>query len=192
MPLTRSMLKGMGLSDEQQSAIIEEHVAITTALKDEIKELKKSAELLPEVQKELDELRKDIADNDWQNKYNKEHADFEKYKNEIAEEKKLDAVKSAYKSLLTECKVGDKHVASIMKVTDFSNLKLDKDGKLEGVEDLKKSIGEEWSGFIQTSEVKGANVSTPPAGKPAGNESKSRAAELAAKYYENLYGKKEE
>ena len=192
MPLTRSMLKGMGLSDEQLSAIIDEHVSVTTALKEEIGKLKESAELLPKVQKELEDLKKDVADNDWQNKYNKEHADFEKYKSEIAEEKKLDAVKSAYKGLLSECKIGEKHITAIMKVTDFSKMQLSDDGKLDGVDALKDAINNEWSGFIQIASVKGPEVPNPPSGGSADPEPKSRASQLAAKYHENLYGKQKE
>lgn len=192
MALTRAMLKGMGLTDEQQSAIIEEHVSVANALKDEIKELKSKADLLPTVQKELDDLKKDIADNDWKSKYDKEHEDFEKFKNEVDEEKKVEKIKSAYKSLLTECKVGEKHINSIMRVTDFSKIKIGEDGKLDGVDDLKSKISEEWGGFIQSSGTKGASVDNPPASQGAGQESKGRAAELAAKYYENLYGKQKE
>ena len=51
MALTRAMLKGMGLTEEQISAIIDEHTSVTTALKDQIKEYKEQADRLPEVQK---------------------------------------------------------------------------------------------------------------------------------------------
>ena len=47
MALTRAMLKGMGLTDEQIGAIIEEHTNVTGGLKDQIKALKESADKLP-------------------------------------------------------------------------------------------------------------------------------------------------
>ena len=193
MALTRGMLKGMGLTEEQVSAIIEEHTNVTSALKDQIKEYKADAEKLPGVQKELDDLKKDTSASDWEKKYNDEHSAFETYKKDIADKETAAKVKSAYRKLLTECKVGEKHIDSILRVTDFSNMKLSEDGSLEGADKLKETIGSDWSGFISTKETKGSDVDTPPAGNNNPDSGKTgRAAQLAAKYHENLYGKMKE
>lgn len=190
MALTRAMLKGMGLTEEQVSAIIEEHTTVTSALKDDIKKYKSDAERLVDVQKELDDLKKDTSANDWEKKYNDEHKAFEDYKADVINKETMAKIKSAYRKLLADCKVGDKHVDSIMRVTDFSNMKLGEDGNLEGAEDLKTQIGSDWSGFIPTDGTKGADVETPPGGGNGdGGKKTGRAAELAAKYHDNLYGK---
>lgn len=193
MALTRAMLKGMGLTEEQVSAIIEEHTNVTSALKEQVKEYKDDAEKLPEVQKELDNLKKDTSASDWEKKYNDEHSAFEKYKTDIDNKEKSEKIKSAYKKLLSECKVGEKHLDSILRVTDFSGMKLGEDGSLDGVEDLKKQIGVDWSGFISTKETKSSgNPETPPGGGDPDSKNTGRAAELAAKYHDNLYGKVKE
>lgn len=193
MALTRAMLKGMGLTEEQVSAIIEEHTNVTSALKDQIKEYKTDAEKLPGVQKELDDLKKDTSASDWEKKYNDEHSAFEKYKTDIDNKEKSEKIKSAYKKLLTECKVGEKHLDSILRVTDFSEMKLGEDGSLEGAEDLKTKIGSDWSGFITTKETKPSeDPETPPGGGDPDSKKTGRAAELAAKYHDNLYGKVKE
>ena len=193
MALTRAMLKGMGLTEEQVSAIVEEHTNVTSALKDQIKEYKADAEKLSDVQKELDSLKKDTSASDWEKKYNDEHTAFEQYKQDITTKEMSEKIKSAYKKLLAECKVGDKHLDSIIRVTDFSEMKLAEDGTLEGADKLKEKIGSDWSGFISVKEVKGSDVDTPPDG--GGNpdsKKRGRAAELAAKYHDNLYGKVKE
>lgn len=193
MALTRAMLKGMGLTEEQVSAIIEEHTNVTTSLKDQIKEYKADAEKLPTVQKELDDLKKDTSASDWEKKYNDEHSAFEKYKTDIADKEMSEKIKSAYRKLLSECKVGDKHIDSILRVTDFSEMKLAEDGSLDGADKLKEKIGSDWSGFITTKETKGADVDNPPGGNNDPDAKKTgRAAELAAKYHDNLYGKVKE
>ena len=193
MALTRAMLKGMGLTDEQVGAIIEEHTSVTSALKDQISDLKTKADKQAEVEKELAELKKDVADNDWKGKYDKEHQEFEKYKADQETKETASKVREAYKKLLSECKVGSKHVDSIIRVTDFANMKLKDDGTLDDAETLKKGIETDWSGFITTDGTKGAEVENPPAGKDNnGGEKPTRAAELAAKYHENLYGKGKE
>ena len=194
MALTRAMLKGMGLTEEQIGAIIEEHTNVTAALKDQIKIYKTDAEQLPIVQKELDDLKKDTSANDWQDKYEKEHKAFDDYKKDLATKEKIAKVKAAYRTLLAEEKVGEKHIESILKVTDFSNMSLDDEGKLVDADKLKKSIKDEWSGFIVTTEKQGADPDIPPANndknQPAGQM--SRAAMLAQNYHNNLYGKVKE
>ena len=199
MALTRAMLKGMELSEEQIGAIIEEHTAVTSALKEQRDEYKKDASRLTEVQKSLEDLQKEyneykdaVAKDDWQKKYEKEHSDFEKYKSDIDAKESSAKTKEAYKKLLVECGVGEKYLDSILRVTQFEDIKLKDDGTLDDADKLKESIASDWSGFIPTKGTKGADVETPPAGDNPDNGNTGRAAQLAAKYRENLYGKVKE
>lgn len=160
MALTREMLKGMALTEEQVSAIIAEHVSVTSALKDQIKEYKDSADKLAAVQKELDDLKK--SGGDWEEKYNKEHKDFEQYKQSIAAREVLTNKKTAYTALLKETNIGDKYIDSIINVTDFSKMELDSDGKFKDVNKISEKIKSDYSGFIVNSETHGAGTETPP------------------------------
>lgn len=191
MSLTRAMLKGMSLTDEQVSAIIEEHTSVTSALKEQIKQYKEDAEKLPEVQKELDELKKDTSANDWKEKYEKEHKAFEEYKTDVTTKETTAKIKSAYKSLLVNSKVKDDCIDSILKVTDFSEMKLDEDGNIVDADKLTEAIKNNWSGFIVKQEVKPSGVETPPGGDD-GKAKSTRAAERAALYHKNLYGEAKE
>ena len=128
MALTRAMLKGMGLTDEQIGAIIEEHTNVTGGLKDQIKTLKESADKLPEVEKELNDLK--AGNDDWKGKYEKEHKAFDDYRKGISNKETLAKVKAAYRKLLKDANVGESHHDSILKVTDFGNIKLNEDGTL--------------------------------------------------------------
>lgn len=194
MALTRAMLKGMGLTDEQVSAIIDEHTSVTDALKQQRDQYKEEADKLPKLEKELDDLKKDVDSKDfdeWKKKFEQEHADFEKYKADVLEQENTNKVKMAYRKLLAECKVGEKHIDSIMRVTDFKDMKLTDDGSLDA-EGLKKQITTDYDGFIPSQETQGADVETPPASGGKDNNTTGRAAQLAAKYHDNLYGKKED
>lgn len=192
MALSRALLKGMSLTDEQVQAIIDAHRETVDGLKDERDKYKEAAEKLPEVQKELDDLKKDTSSGDWQKKYNDEHQAFEDYKNEVAAKETTAKLQAAYKALLLDQKVGEKHIDSILKVTDFSSMKLKDDGTLESADKLTEAIKKDWSGFISTESKKGAEVETPPEGKGAEGTRTGRAAELARKRYEQLYGVKVE
>lgn len=192
MALTRAFLKGMGLTDEQVGAIIEEHTSVTSALKDQINGYKEKADEYDSVKKEFDKLKKDVEDNDWKGKYDKEHADFDAYKKDVANKETNAKIKSAYRKLLTDCKVGDRHIDSILKVTDFSDMKLAEDGTLDNAEKLKEGIGSEWSGFITSTDTKPSGDPEVPPKDDGETKNTGRAAQLAAKYHENLYGKAKE
>lgn len=160
MALTREFLKGMALTEEQVSAIIGEHVNVTDAMKKQIEKYKADAEKLPVVQKELDDLKK--TGGSWEEKYNKEHADFQKYKEDVATKEKISLTKTAYSALLKENKIGEKYIDSILRVTDFTKMELDDKGNLKDVNALSESIKSDYSGFIVSTETHGAGAETPP------------------------------
>lgn len=179
MALTRSMLKGMGLTEEQVGAIIDEHTSVTAALKDQIKDLKEDAEKLPTVQKELDKFKD--ADSEWKDKYEKEHSAFEDYKKDVSAKETAANIRKAYRKLLEEAKLDNDYIDTVMDATKFDGIELDSEGKLKDTDKLKEGITSKWAKFIQTTSGKGAGVENPPAGdKPSG--ANPRAAELAKKF----------
>lgn len=82
MELTRKLLKGMGLTDEQVDTIIEAHTDTVDGLKADVTRYKADAEKLPGVQKQLDDL-KAAGDGGYKEKYEKEHSAFEAFKTDI-------------------------------------------------------------------------------------------------------------
>lgn len=183
MALTRAFLKGLNLTDDQMTAIIEAHTDTVNGIKADRDRYKAEAEKLPDVQKELNELK----EADWKGKYEKEHTSFDDYKKDISKKELAAKVKAAYRKLLTTAKVGEAHHDSILKVTDFSAMKLNEDGTLADADKLTDTIKKDWGGFITTTRRESSDPATPPAGdpgKPAG-----RAAQLANKYHNGLFGK---
>lgn len=83
MALTRKLLKGMGLTDEQVDTIIEAHTDTVDGLKADIGRYKADAEKLPGIQKELDDLKKEDADGGYKAKYEKEKKDFQDFKDGV-------------------------------------------------------------------------------------------------------------
>lgn len=57
MALTRKLLKGMGLTEEQMDTIIEAHTDTVDGLKSDLARYKADAEKLPGVQAELENLK---------------------------------------------------------------------------------------------------------------------------------------
>ena len=82
MSITRKLLKGMGLTEEQVDTIIEAHTETVDGLKADVSRYKADAGKLAGVQKELDDL-KAAGDGGYKVKYEKEHSDFEAFKSNI-------------------------------------------------------------------------------------------------------------
>ena len=187
MAFTRKFLKTMGLTDEQVDAVIEEHIQVTTGLKDDLNRYKSDAEKVQDMQaqidsltKERDQLKAEKEDNeDWKAKFDEEHAGFDKYKQTVEAERNVRNIKDLYRSMLKEQNIDDKRVDAILKVTDFSGMKVAKDGKLDGADKLAETIKTEWKDFIVSHEKRGAEVETPPAN--TGGSSLTKADIMAIK-----------
>lgn len=190
---SRDFLKALGLTDDQMSAIVERHTEVTDALKaqrDKAKEdyeaAKKEAAKIPEMQKEIDGLKNG---EDFKSKYEKEHQDFEDFKAELTKKETAEKVKSAYSKLLADEQIKADRIDFVVKHSDLTNMKLDKDGNLENADAIKKTVGDEWGIFKATVKERKQNVATPPKDGTTGT-GMSRAKELAQKFAQERYGVK--
>ena len=161
MALTRKLLKGMGLTDEQVDTIIEAHTDTVDGLKADIAKYEGDAKKLPGVQKELDDL-KAAGDGGYKEKYEKEKKAFEDFKNEQTAKETKKAKENAYRELLKAAGVSEKRIPAILKVTDLNSVELDGD-KVKDAEKLTETVKADWADFIETTNTNGANTNTPPA-----------------------------
>ena len=173
MALTRKLLKGMGLTEEQVDTIIEAHTETTDGLKADIARYKADAEKLPGVQQELDDL-KSAGDGGYKAKYEKEHADFEQYKADQTAKETRQAKETAYRAFLKSVGVSEKRIAAIIKVTDLDSVELDGDKVKDEGGKLSESVKSEWADFIENSNTDGADTNTPPANNPTPGDDPSK------------------
>jgi hypothetical protein len=165
LALTRKLLKGMGLTEEQVDTIIEAHTDTVEGLKTDLAKYEADAKKLPTVQKELDDL-KAAGDGGYKEKYEKEHSDFEKYKADQAAKETRVAKVNAYAAFLKSIGISEKRIDSIIKVTDLNSFDLEGDKVKDADNKLAEAAKAEWADFIETSNTSGANTSTPPANNP--------------------------
>lgn len=152
MALSRKMLKAMGIEDEKIDQIIEAHSDTVDALKEERDKYKVEAEKMPGIQKELDELKEAAEKNEGKNpykvKYDALKEEFETFKADT-EKKAAKAVKEdAYRALLKESGILEKHIDKVLKVSDLDSIELDKNGAIKDADKLRESIKKEWDDFI--------------------------------------------
>lgn len=160
----------MGLTEEQVDSLIDMHTDTIDALKKERDGYKADAERLPEVQKELDAANEKLktAENDgYKAKYEKEHADYEAYKSEVAARRANAAKTEAYRALLKETGLrGEKLIETILGTADLSKIELE-NGRIKDADGIAANIRTEWADYIGEITETGAKVETPP--KAGGN-----------------------
>lgn len=163
MGLTRKLLKSMGITEESViDQIYEAHADVVADLKDERDKYKADAQRLGDVEKELKALKANNEGDSWKEKYDKLQTDFDSYKEKQEEEKTRQATVNAYKEILKKTGVSEKRIDSILKITDLSEISLNKDGSLKNADKIAENIKEEWSDFIVKEGTKGADVENPP------------------------------
>ena len=145
--------------EDKVAEIMKEHVAVTDGLKEERDGYKEQAGKTAELQKQLEDLQ---DGDDWKTKFEKEHEAFENFKKQTQQDAEAAKVRAAFRKLLADEGISEKRLDSIIKVTDFSKMKLDKDGNLDKADELRKSINDEWSEFKTTVTERGAKVDKPP------------------------------
>ena len=166
MALTRKLLKGMGLTDEQVDTIIEAHTDTVDGLKEQVKTYKADAEKLPNVQKELDDL-KAAGDGGFKEKFEKEHSDFENFKKTIQEKETKAAKESAAKAFFESKGITGNSLEIAMRGSSAEIAALDLDGeKIKDSSALDALVNGTFKALVSTTTTKGADIPNPPVTTP--------------------------
>ena len=166
MALTRKSLKAMGLTDEQVDSIIEMHSETVDGLKEQVKTYKADAEKLPNVQKELDDL-KAAGDGGFKEKFEKEHSDFENFKKTIQEKETKAAKESAAKAFFESKGITGNSLEIAMRGSSAEIAALDLDGeKIKDSSALDALVNGTFKALVSTTTTKGANIPNPPVNTP--------------------------
>lgn len=196
--LTRKFLEALGVEEKAQDQIMEKHSEVVNEIKTERDKFKEDAEKLPEVQKQLDDLKAKQSEDDPSEleKVKKELADktaeFEKYKGDIEAKETKTKKETAYRKLLKDAGIGEKYLDIVVKANqdEINNIAFDKEGNVKDSDKITAGMKESLSAFVVTTQQKGADVQNPPAGNGGGEQKPSRAAELFKQHAAEMYGNK--
>lgn len=157
MALTREFIRKLAkesdveLPKEFIDGIISEH----TSARDAYAEERVEEELAK--QPEVKEIK--VKDTE---EYKALKQQFDDYKAEIQAKETHTAKESALRELLKVAGVSEKRLNAVLKVSDIDGIELDESGKIKDADKRTESIKSEWSDFIETTQVVGANTATPP------------------------------
>ena len=169
MALTRKLLKGMGLTDEQVDTIIEAHADTVDGLKADVSKYKTDAEKLPSVQKELDDL-KAKGDDGWKEKHDKVKKDFDEYKTGVESEKSKAAKEKAARAYFESKNIIGKSLELAMRASAAEIAGLDLDGeKIKDTAVLDGLVAGDLAALVGSTTVRGNNPANPPANNGSGS-----------------------
>lgn len=178
MALTRKLLKGMGLTDEQVDTIIEAHTDTVDGLKADVSRYKADAEKLPGIQKQLDDL-KAAGDGGYKAKYEKEHSAFEAYKADITAKESKAAKEKAVRAYFESKNITGANLDLAMRGCGEEMAALELDGdKIKDTKALDALVDGTYKGLVSTTQTKGANPATPPANTGGGAMTKDQIMEI--------------
>ena len=178
MALTRKLLKGMGLNDEQVDTIIEAHTDTVDGLKADISKYKADAEKLPGVQKELDNL-KAASDGGYKEKYEKEHSAFEAFKTDITAKESKAAKEKAVRAYFESKNITGANLDLAMRGCgeEMAALELE-NGKIKDTKSLDALMDGTYKGLVSTTHTKGADPANPPANAGGGAMTKDQIMQI--------------
>ena len=180
MALTRKSLKAMGLTDEQVDSIIEMHTDTVDGLKEQVNTYKADAEKLPNVQKELDDL-KAMGDGGYKDKYEKEHKAFEDYKADVTAKESKAAKEKAVRAYFESKNITGSNLDLAMRGCGEEMAALVMDGdKIKDTTSLDALIDGAYKSLVYTEHTQGANPATPPANNPAKNYTTAEIKNMSA------------
>ena len=170
----KEILSKAGVDSEHMkdavNEIIEGHTTSIEALREERDGYKEKAQKVEDLEKQLEKAQKDLkeatsddSEQKYKTKYEMLKEEFKEYKKDIEAKATKENKAKAYKDILKEAGISEKRIEAVLKVSDVDSIEFDDEGKVKDKDDLLKSIKEEWSDFIQTADVKGANTDNPPA-----------------------------
>ena len=160
MAFTRKFLKALGIEDEKIDQIIEAHTEVTDSLKKKASEAEEKAEQYDEIQKELDKYKKQEG---YKDRYEKEHADFEAYKNAITAKESRSQKSSAVQKYLESKNITGDNLDIAMMAIDGQIDGFEMDGEnLKDTSSLDALVSGKLARLVVQKSTKGVNTSTPP------------------------------
>ena len=174
--LSRSFLMSLGLNEDQITAVVDAHGETVTALNQKYAELenlyssaKESADRLPDVQKELDDLKKD----DFKSLFEAEKSAHDALKESVSRKEAHAAREKAARAFYETKNIHGANLTIAMRGTDLDSLELDDQGRLADPAPLEELVNGDFKSLVTTPHrtvTSGANLTGSTEKTPSPNE----------------------
>lgn len=183
MALTRSLLKALGLNDEQINSIVEAHTDTIAGLRDSLKAAEEKAKRFDDVEKELNAL-KSKGTEDYKAKYEAEHTAFENYKSDVTAKAEKAAKEKAVSTYYESKNITGKNLSIAMRGSkaEIDGIELDENGKIKDTSALDTLISGDYAGLVVKTKTVGAETATPPQNTGGGAMTKEQIFAISDDY----------
>ena len=159
MALTRKMLEAFGVDEKAIDQIIDAHIEVVNGLKDKAKMYESDAAKYAEVKAELDGLKKE----DYKAKFEKEHSEFEAYKQSVEEKESRTAKEKVVREFFENKGITGTNLDIAMRGASAEVAQIEvENGKIKDAKILEDLVKGTYSGLISKIGKKGAETATPP------------------------------
>ena len=171
MSLTRRMLKGMGLTEEQADTIIEAHTEVTDGLKDKLKVAEDKVSDYDAIQKKLEAYEAKGSDG-YEEKFKKLQKDFDDYKADVTAKETKAAREKAAKEYFEGKSITGANLSIAMRGArdEIGEIEFDEKGKIKDTSKLDALVKGEFASLVVTSSTRGAHTSAPPSNTGGGEK----------------------
>lgn len=164
MSLTRKFLASKGIDAAVIEEIITAHTETVSGLKDDLDKAnsyKEKADKLEAVQKELNDLKAEVAKNGGKS-YEALKKEYDDFRTQVEAKETKAKKEKAFREAMKDASLNEKGIEKAVKYADWDKIELDGDGKLKDAKDHIKAAKEEWAEYVTTTTQKGAAASNPP------------------------------
>lgn len=164
MALTRKFLSALGIDADKIDEIITAHTDTVNALKEQLKTAEANAEKVKEVQKELDDYKKDLKDK-YRTKedYDKLSKEFNDYKADVTGKEAAAAKEKAVRAYFEGKGIKGANLEIAIKGSRDEINGIDLDGeKIKDTKVLDELIGGTFAGLVSKQASRGAKTDNPP------------------------------
>lgn len=148
MALTRKFLEALGLNESQVQAIVDEHTAVTTAIRTDwetrYNAAKAAADKAEGIQKELDDLKKE----DYKSRYETEKAAHETLLNEVNGAKAKAAKETALKAYFDGKKITGTNQKIALRGINFDKINVDENGAITDTKALDDLVAGDYATLV--------------------------------------------
>lgn len=158
----KEILSEAGCDSDKISDAVEQiltgHVATVEALKEQISTLQSDLEQAKVDQKKLEDLEKNNGD------ITSLQKEFDEYKAKVEADKEREKKESAYREILKDCGIAERHFGKVIKYSkdEIDKIEFDEDGNVKGADEIRKGIEADWGDHIETSKTDGIKTPNPP------------------------------
>lgn len=187
MAITHKFLKALGIEEDKAEEILTAHLETVNAIKAERDELKSKAESIDTLTAERDQLKADLqAAKEAGGNAAKVQADFDAYKAQVETEKTNVSKRKLIRTALEKAGANPAALDLMLNAVPLDTVELDGEN-LKDADSVINPVKQTYAGLFGTTGTQGTKPVEPPTGGRTVHGT-GRAAAIAAKYQEAMYG----